>query len=372
MVKALAVYGFRALTIILLIIISYNSFDYVKGLIYNLGNLIFEYNNLKRYIGVGMNRYFTIILNPVADQGNAKKKIPLIKEFFSKNAANFKIILTEEIGHATSIAESSAQIPDQVIVAAGGDGTSNEVINGLMFNSCKPESSAIHKNRLQFGVLPIGRGNDFAFGAGVPSDLIESMRLLLDGTFYPMDVGLITGGDFPKGRYFGNGVGIGFDAIVGLEAAKMKHLHGAAPYIIAALKTLVMLPKAPTIEISYKDRKQILTPALISIMNGKRMGGAFFMAPDGDMSDGLLNLALTQQGTRISLLKAMMLYMKGEQSRHRGTFTDSAEKFSLKALSGSMTAHTDGETICIAGTVLKVQIIPSALQIITRRKPSCH
>ncbi|MGB6607890.1 MAG: diacylglycerol kinase family protein, partial [Atribacterota bacterium] len=264
-----------------------------------------------------MNRYFTIILNPVADQGNAKKKIPLIKEFFSKNAANFKIILTEEIGHATSIAESSAQIPDQVIVAAGGDGTSNEVINGLMFNSCKPESSAIHKNRLQFGVLPIGRGNDFAFGAGVPSDLIESMRLLLDGTFYPMDVGLITGGDFPKGRYFGNGVGIGFDAIVGLEAAKMKHLHGAAPYIIAALKTLVMLPKAPTIEISYKDRKQILTPALISIMNGKRMGGAFFMAPDGDMSDGLLNLALTQQGTRISLLKAMMLYMKGEQSRHR-------------------------------------------------------
>ncbi len=372
MVKALAVYGFRALTIILLIIIPYNSFDYVKGLIYNLGNLIFEYNNLKRYIGVGMNRYFTIILNPTADQGNAKKKIPLIEEFFSKNAADFKIVLTEGIGHAISIAESSAQIPDNVIVAAGGDGTSNEVINGLMFNSRKPESSSIHQNRLQFGVLPIGRGNDFAFGAGVPHDLTESMRLLLDGTFYLMDVGLITGGDFPKGRYFGNGVGIGFDAIVGLEAAKMKHLHGAAPYIIAALKTLVMLPKAPTIEISYKDRKQILTPALISIMNGKRMGGAFFMAPDGDMSDGLLNLALTQQGTRISLLKAMMLYMKGEQSRHRGTFTDSAEKFSLKALSGSMTAHADGETICIAGTVLKVQIISSALQIITRRKPSCH
>ena len=78
------------------------------------------------------------------------------------------------------------------------------------------------------------------------------MRLLLDGNFYPIDVGLITGGDF----------------------------------------------------------------------NGKRMGGAFFMAPDGDMSDGLLNLALTQQGTRISLLKAMMLYMKGEQSKHRGVYAD--------------------------------------------------
>ena len=113
-----------------------------------------------------------------------------------------------------------------------------------------------------------------------------------------MDVGLISGGDFPKGRYFGNGVGIGFDAIVGLEAAKMKHFHGAVPYIIRALKTLVVLPKAPTVEISFKDKQQVITPALISIMNGKRMGGAFFMASDGDMSDGLLNLTITHQGER--------------------------------------------------------------------------
>ncbi|TFG92113.1 MAG: diacylglycerol kinase family lipid kinase, partial [Candidatus Atribacteria bacterium] len=159
-----------------------------------------------------MNRHFTIILNPIADQGNAKKKIPIIEEFFSKNTTDFKLILTEGIGHATSIAATSAQIPDHVIVAAGGDGTSNEVINGLMLNSHKLESSSIHQNCLQFGVLPIGRGNDFAFGAGVPQHLTESMRLLLDGSFYPIDVGLITGGDFPKGRYFGNGVGIGYDA----------------------------------------------------------------------------------------------------------------------------------------------------------------
>lgn len=314
-----------------------------------------------------MNRYFTIILNPIADNGNAKKKKSLIEEFFSKNAANFKIILTEGVGHATSIVASCTQIPDHVIVAAGGDGTSNEVINGLILNSCQSVSSSTQQNRLQFGVLPIGRGNDFAFGAGIPRDLTESMRLLLEGTLYPIDVGLITGGDFPKGRYFGNGVGIGFDAIVGLEAAKMKYLHGAASYIVAAIKTLVVRPKAPTIEIFYQDRQQIITPALISIMNGKRMGGAFFMAPDGDMSDGLLNLTITHQGTRISLLKAMILCMKGKPSRHQGTITDSTEKISLKALSGSMTAHADGETICVAGTTLEIQIIPLALQLITIR-----
>jgi len=96
LVKALAVYGFRALTIFLLIIIPYNSLDYIKGLIYNLGNLIFGYNNLKRYIGAGMNRYFTIILNPTADQGNAKKRIPLIEEFFQKMQQISKLFLQRE------------------------------------------------------------------------------------------------------------------------------------------------------------------------------------------------------------------------------------------------------------------------------------
>ena len=315
-----------------------------------------------------MKRCFTIILNPISDNGNAKKKISQIEDFFSKKAANFNIILTEGIGHAISIAASYAQMPDQVIVAAGGDGTSNEVINGLMQNVHSSASLSMKQKSLQFGVLPIGRGNDFAFGAGIPGNLTESMHLLLEGPLHPIDIGFVIGGDFPQGRYFGNGIGIGFDAIVGLEAAKMRYLHGMSSYLLAAMKTLIIRPKAPTIEICYQNKKQIITPALISIMNGKRMGGAFFMAPDGNMNDGLLNLAITNQGTRISLLHAMTLYMKGKQGLHKGTMTDSAEKISLKALSGSMTAHADGETICIAGKTLEIKIFLSALQIITMRK----
>lgn len=313
-------------------------------------------------------RSFLIILNPIADNGNAKKKLPLIKEFFSKNEVDFKIILTEGVGHAISIASSSSQNSDQVIVAAGGDGTSNEVINGLMCNVSPSALLSSQQKCLKFGVLPIGRGNDFAFGAGIPGDFIESMHLLLEGNLYPIDIGLVIGGDFPQGRYFGNGIGIGFDAIVGLEAAKMKYLHGMTSYIVAALKTWILRPKVPTIEICYKNNKQIITPALISIMNGIRMGGAFFMAPDGDMNDGILNLTITQQGTRISLLNAMILYMKGEQRKHRGTITASAERIFLKSISGSMTTHADGETICVEGIDLEVKIIPSALHLITKRK----
>ncbi len=313
-------------------------------------------------------RSFIIILNPVAGNGNAKKKLPQIEEFFTENKVDFKIIVTESIGHAIKIASSLSHKPEQVIVSAGGDGTSNEVINGLMLNLNSGNSITPQQRYFQLGVIPIGRGNDFAYGAGIPGDFVKSMQLLLEGEPYPLDIGHIVGGDYPEGRYFGNGIGIGFDAIVGLEAAKMKYLHGMSSYFVAALKTLILRPKAPTIEISYGNEKKVTTPALISIMNGKRMGGAFFMAPDGDMNDGLFNLTISQQGSRIYFLKAMLLYMRGEQKRLRGTITTSAESIFLKSISGGMTTHADGETICVEGFNLEVKMIPSALHIITRKK----
>jgi diacylglycerol kinase (ATP) len=313
-------------------------------------------------------RSFIIILNPVADNGKAKKKLPQIEEFFTENKADFKIIITESVGHAISIASSLSQNSEQVVVSAGGDGTSNEVINGLMLNLNSYNPLAPQQRNFQFGVIPIGRGNDFAYGAGIPGGFVESMQLLLEGEPYPLDIGHIAGGDYPEGRYFGNGIGIGFDAIVGLEAAKIRYLHGMSSYFVAALKTLILRPKAPTIEISYGNEKQVTTPALISIMNGKRMGGAFFMAPDGDMNDGLFNLTISQQGSRLYFLKAILLYMKGEQKRLQGTITTSAESVFLKSISGGMTTHADGETICVEGLDLEIKMFPSALHIIARKK----
>ena len=91
------------------------------------------------------------------------------------------------------------------------------------------------------------------------------------------------------------------------------------------------------------------------------------MAPDGDMNDGLLNMTISQQGSRTYFLKAMLLYMKGEQKKLRGTIMASTENILLKSISGGMVTHADGETICLNGTNLEIRIIPSALRIITKR-----
>ena len=310
-----------------------------------------------------MNKKFFIILNPAAGKGHAVKNIPTIQEFFEKHDLQYEIHLTERPGHAIQLAGEFCNQPGTAVIAAGGDGTCNEVINGLMLTRINEPKMKIEP---VFGVLPIGRGNDFAYGAGVPATLKESLNALIHCKPVYMDVGLIIGGDYPKGRYFGNGIGVGFDTIVGLEAAKMKHIHGASAYFIGALKTLILYPPAPDIELTYNDVTSNVSPALVSIMNGKRMGGTFFMAPNASNNDGVLNMCLTRQGNRRELLKTMIHYIKGTQHNLENTTTAQNAAFKLKALSGSLAAHADGETICIDGKELEISCIPKALKIISR------
>jgi len=305
-------------------------------------------NNVKQY---------SIIFNPTAGKGTAPKHIPVINEFLQKHNINYQIHLTKSIGHASELAYELA-LKENIIISAGGDGTANEVINGLM--KAKKEIEVIPI----FSVLPIGTGNDFAYGAHVPPTLQESMQAIIEDKTYFLDIGIVQGGDYPDGRYFGNGIGVGFDTIVGLEAAKLKHIRGALGYVIAALKTLIIYPPAPEVELKYDDTILEINPALVSIMNGNRMGGTFFMSPEANNCDGIFNLCMTEQGKRRKLLKAMMHYMKGTQSTLSDTTTLQSPEFHLKALHGELAVHADGETICEAGNEIHVKCIPSALKII--------
>lgn len=305
-----------------------------------------------------MKRYI-VILNPTAGKGHAEKRIPEIESFFFQHKLPYEIILTERPGHAITLAETYALMEDTIIVAAGGDGTCNEIINGLMHASAKMEDKIP-----SFGVLAIGRGNDFAFSANIPIGLGEDLMRIKDGKAIPMDVGEVIGGDYPNGRYFGNGLGIGFDTLVGLEAAKMNHVHGSAAYALGAIKTLIKYPTAPDLDIHYGKKTVSISPALVSVMNGRRLGGTFFMAPKGKMDDGLFDICMTKQGKRRELLSAMIAYTKGTQGEREDTITARTEHIKVEALSGTLAVHADGETICEAGKHLEIINHKHALLII--------
>jgi len=252
---------------------------------------------------------YNIIVNPIAGRGAAGKAVPEIEEKLKSLGIDYDLILTEYPGHAIQLAADARQIGYSTVVAVGGDGTSNEVINGLM--------QAGGKGQLQtkLAVLPVGRGNDFSYGMGVSQDLESACQNLVNGCTRRIDIGFVKGGDYPEGRYFGNGIGIGFDTVVGFESVKLPpYIHGTPAYLIAAIKTIFLYFNAPLLRVEIDGEVFEQPCLLVSVMNGKRMGGSFQFAPDSESDDGLLNLCIVRQVTRLQVLGLMPKVMSGTQA----------------------------------------------------------
>lgn len=304
------------------------------------------------------NKPYYIILNPVAGKGLAGKLLPRIKESLHNHSVPFDLVLTEYPGHAIDLAREACNGSYRGIIAAGGDGTGNEVINGLMAAQSAGTAPP------PFGILSVGRGNDMAYGMGIPADFDAGCALLASPKYLPIDVGLVTGGDYPRGRHFGNGIGIGFDTIVGLEAAKMKHVHGFLAYVFGALKTLITYPTPPLLELRMGEESRRQKSPQLSVMNGNRMGGTFFMAPEARNDDGLLDLCMAADVSRRKLLAIIIKYTKGTQAESPDIWFGRVPELNIKALEGGLVVHADGETVCIDGKELKVECLKHRLTVI--------
>jgi YegS/Rv2252/BmrU family lipid kinase len=300
---------------------------------------------------------YLIIANPVAGKGLCLQLIPSITASLQSHQLDFEIVQTERPGHAIELARQAALDGYDVVVAAGGDGTVNEVINGLALAS----EDGQHKACL--AVIPVGRGNDFAFGMGVPHHWQASVDALAANKRRPIDIGRVVGPNFPDGRYLGNGVGIGFDTIVGFVAAKLR-LRGMLAYLVAAIKTIFLYYRAPLLEIELDDRTVTQPAIMVSIMNGRRMGGSFMMAPQSLQDDGLFDLCVVGQVSRMAILGLMPKVMNGTQYEHPAVKLYRSSKVKVTALNGSLPAHADGETVCEEGKMITMEIEPSRLDIV--------
>jgi YegS/Rv2252/BmrU family lipid kinase len=267
-------------------------------------------------------------------------------------------VRTERPFHAADLAREAAEEGFDVVVGVGGDGTANEVINGLM--------QAKENGRLEtaMGIIGSGRGNDFAYSAGMPDDVDEACRILAKGQRKRMDVGFVQGGLYPDGRYFGNSLGIGFDAVVGFEAVKMTRLSGAASYLVAVLKTVFLYYKAPQVEIRSDGQVFSLPALLISIMNGQRQGGVFMMAPEAANDDGLLDFCIVREVSKGRIFTLIPHFFSGGQFDQKEVQSLRTDEVTVKALRGILPAHLDGETLSTASTELVIKLLPGQLDLI--------
>lgn len=302
-----------------------------------------------------------LIYNPAAGKGSAGKRLADVQVLCAERGLAYDLVLTERPNHAFELARAAAESGRDLVIAAGGDGTVNEVINGLM--TARLNGYA----RPALGVLPVGRGNDFAFGVQIPTAIEEAVEVLAQGHRRTIDVGHVIGGDFPQGRFFGNGVGLGFDTVVGFEAAKIKRLQGAASYLAAVVRTIFLYAKAPVYEITLDDGSPAQAAYLmVSVMNGSRLGGAFHTAPDGRADDGTFDICLAGQVPQIMILPLATRFLNGSQVSHPAVKIVRAKKIAIRAVQGSIPAHADGETVCTAGTALTIDLRPAALNVVSK------
>jgi YegS/Rv2252/BmrU family lipid kinase len=307
-----------------------------------------------------MPRYY-VIVNPTSGRGLAGRSLPLIEEELKKYKLDYKLVLTQRPWQAADLAEQAARDGFDVVVVASGDGTANEALNGLMRARQKGF------DRTAMGQIAVGTGNDFAYGMGIPGGIEVGCRILGEDYRRKMDVGVVTGGDYPQGRFFGNGVGIGFDAEAGFVAARIRWTRGLLLYLIAAIETIFIYFKAPTVQLVYDDQEITQDSLMISIMNGRRMGGGFFFAPQGDPGDGWFDLCIAASPSRLRTFGLIPYFMKGTQATQKEVKMGRARKVVATALKGTLPVHCDGETVCFRGDKLSIELLPAQIEFITQK-----
>ncbi len=302
---------------------------------------------------------YLIIVNPISGRGYAGKSIPLIEDLMRRHNLDFDLVQTERPWHAADIAERAVRDGYAVIVTASGDGTANEALNGIM----RAKNAGHYDTAMS--ILPVGTGNDMAYGMGLRGGLEETVQALAKNHRKRIDIGLVKGGDYPEGRYFANGIGIGFDAMVGFEAIKVRWTRGLPAYLIGVIRTVFWYFKAPTVEMKFNGKTIVQPSLMISVMNGQRMGGGFYMAPDGDPGDGRFDLCIASEASRLRIFGLIPYFLKGTQHTQPEVTTGQTDAIRIKAVKGSLPAHADGEMLCVEGQELHVELIPSALEFVT-------
>ena len=168
-----------------------------------------------------------VILNPYADRGRARAKADLVHAVLRAAGVNYELIETSAPGDATSVAAAAVMEGCDAVVAAGGDGTVSEVVNGL-------HTTAGEGPTLPLGILPLGTGNDFAEVAGIPRDLSRAAAIVAAGNARRVDAGRVTYarcGAPAITRYFANNCAVAMEPLVTIENARIRWLSGNARYV---------------------------------------------------------------------------------------------------------------------------------------------
>ena len=294
------------------------------------------------------------VVNPVAGAGRGSRDFPSLRELVATRPdAEPEYAIAERRGHATLLAESGASAGYDPVVAVGGDGTVNEVANGLLgYRGAIP----------RLAVIPTGTGNDFARSVGIPHalDAAVSVALAETGSARRIDAARIGDG------YFVGVAGAGFDARVArsVNRAPDRLKVGALPFVTYALIEIVRNRNVDlTVELDGATvvRQRSL---MVSVSNCRYSGGGMQIAPEAEPDDGVLDVCLIGDASALEVIRMLPTVFKGGHVGHPKVAMHRARTVRISGPPGvAVPAQADGDVI---GTLpLDVEVLPGALRVLT-------
>ena len=292
------------------------------------------------------NNKWLVIVNPMASIGKTGKDWPQIKQILINEEIAFDYLITEYQGHAISLVRDSITGKGyRKIIAVGGDGTNNEVVNGIFTQKRFPTEE------ITMGIMPMGTGNDWRRTFGFDIDYQENVKIIKAGHLFKHDIGKVTyynNGD-PQVRYFLNAAGTGLDEAVcqSTNAMKQQGKGGSARYMISVAKCLFNFD---CVHIQLEvDEKLVLDNEILSLSVGncRFNGGGMMMMPEAIPNDGLFDITAIR---KVSMPK----FATNISKIYDGTFVKKLKEVSTyrgrKIRITSIPAHsinleTEGETL---------------------------
>lgn len=276
-----------------------------------------------------------VILNPYSNRWNSQKRWPEAEAALKAAGVDFELVVSTSKGQIVDLAEQAARERCSPIIVAGGDGSIGDAAHGLA-----KAASSREEQLGPLGIMPLGSANDLVYALGMPTDLNEAARVIASGKTRPMDLGTM------NGRWFVNNSAAGLEPYTTIKHEKIHAIKGPVRYIVAAVQAILDKPEWYG-KIKWDDGEYEGPLSLVSVGNGRRTGGFFFMTPRADPFDGKLTLGCGYRPTRRGLFQALPRTFnegKGSYIEMDGMFEIHATRISIH-LDKPSPAHTDGELL---------------------------
>lgn len=299
--------------------------------------------------------YARVIVNPAAGASSTYRKWPRISRLLEHIGLSFDHQYTEGVGHAIELARAAASNGYGYLVAVGGDGTVNEVANGIL--------SSANAGGTSLGVVSTGTGSDFARSVGIPGHYVSACSCLTSPRRALIDVGIV---EYRKQgqtlrRFFVNAAGTGFDAAaVEMTERLPKYFGGTIPYLVGLVRTLIGY-RNKSVVLRVGDKAETVRILSLVVANGSYLGGGMHIAPEASITDNLLDVVVIGDIGKFDLLKSLPMVYKGTHGNHPKVSMDKASRVTVES-SERILVHADGELL--GEGPASFWLMPAALSIV--------